>query len=124
MFRSVRLITTLLIFMVLGFTLVACSKKVTQSNFEKIQTGMSMKEVVGILGEPSSSESFNFAGFAVTSASWKDKKAVINIQFFNDKVKIKSYSLDAGDKIKRDSLRTPDTDNIVNPDLDDDYNPD
>jgi len=71
--------------------LSACTR-LTQENFDKIQTGMPMSEVIMILGEPTASESVNFAGISGTSATWKDKTTVITIQFLNDKVQIKSFS--------------------------------
>jgi hypothetical protein len=72
-------------------TLIACSK-ISQTNFDKINTNMTMKEVVAILGEPTSSESINIAGISGTSAVWKDKNAEIDIQFLNDKVTVKAFS--------------------------------
>ena len=51
-----------------------------------------MTSVISILGEPSTSESFNIAGISGTSASWKNNHAVITIQFLNDKVQIKAFS--------------------------------
>lgn len=71
--------------------LFACSK-VSQDNFEKVKPNMTMKEVVSILGEPTSSESINIAGISGTSAIWKDNNAEIDIQFLNDKVTVKSFS--------------------------------
>ena len=53
---------------------------------------MPMAEVIAILGEPTTSESVNFMGLSGTSATLKDKNAVIVIQFINDNVQIKSFS--------------------------------
>jgi hypothetical protein len=72
--------------------LFACSSKVSQNNFEKIKTNMIMKEVIVILGEPTSSESVNIAGVSGTSAVWKDSDAEIAIQFLNDRVAVKAFS--------------------------------
>lgn len=71
--------------------LLACSK-ITQQNFDKIKTNMTMQEVISILGEPTSSESINVAGVSGTSAVWKDNNAEIDIQFLNDKVAVKAFS--------------------------------
>lgn len=71
--------------------LFACSK-VTQENFDKVKTDMTMKEVIMILGESTSSEAIMIAGISGTSAIWKNKQAEIDIQFLNDKVAVKSFS--------------------------------
>lgn len=73
-------------------TLILACSKISQGNFEKIQSNMTMKEVIGILGEPTNSESITIAGISGTSAVWKDKDAEIDIQFLNDKVTVKSFS--------------------------------
>jgi len=75
----------------LCFFLLACSK-VSQENFDKIKTNMTMQEVVAILGEPTSSESINIAGISGTSSVWKDQSAEIDIQFLNDRVTVKAFS--------------------------------
>src|SRR5688572_23351557 len=84
-FRSLFLTLFLCIF------LVACSR-ITQDNFAKINTNMTMKEVVAILGEPTNAESVNIAGISGTAATLKAKNAEINIQFLNDKVTVKTFS--------------------------------
>jgi hypothetical protein len=73
------------------FMLFACSK-VTQVNFDKIRNNMTMKDVIAILGGPTSSESVTIAGISGTSAIWKENDAEIDIQFLNDKVTVKTYS--------------------------------
>ena len=76
---------------VMFFLLVACSK-INSANFEQIKPGMTMAQVVKILGEPTSVESVNIAGISGTSASWKNHDATVVIQFFNDQVGIKTFS--------------------------------
>lgn len=71
--------------------LFACSK-LTQNNFEKIKNDMTMKQVIAIIGEPTTSESITIAGISGTSAVWKDKNVEIDIQFLNDKVTVKSFN--------------------------------
>jgi len=71
--------------------LLACAK-VTPDNYDKIQTGMSMDQVVSILGEPSDVQSFNFAGLSGTSATWKSGDTTIVVQFFNDKAQVKALN--------------------------------
>lgn len=51
-----------------------------------------MKEVVAILGEPTSSDSLNIAGMSGTTAVWKSGDAQIDVQFINDRVIIKAFS--------------------------------
>lgn len=75
----------------------ACSK-VTQNNFDKIQNNMTMKEVIAILGEPTSSDSLNIAGMSGATAVWKEGDAQIDIQFINDRVIIKAFSNESHSK--------------------------
>lgn len=67
--------------------LSACSK-VTQENFAKLRTGMSKSEVESLLGTPS--ECAGALGF--TSCNWVDERALISVQFGNDKVLVFSGS--------------------------------
>ncbi len=77
--------------LLLSFLLTACSR-VNQTNFDRIQPGMSIKQVMQILGEPNASDSINIAGISGTSATWQNKNTEINIQFLNDKVQIKNFN--------------------------------
>jgi hypothetical protein len=68
----------------LVFTLAACgSSKLTQDNFDKIQTGMTRAQVVIILGEPTESSSVDMAVFSGTVSKWKRGDVTITIQFLN-----------------------------------------
>lgn len=78
-----------LLFMMYAVT--ACSK-ITETNYAKIKVGMSLREVVRILGKPVHADNIDLAGIVGTTAIWTDKKTEITIQFFNDKVAIKNYS--------------------------------
>ena len=101
----------------LGFfclTLVACASKVNQENFEKIQPGMTMQQVVAILGEPTNVESFNIAGLSGTSASWETKESLVTIQFLNNTVKIKTFSKSKGDSNSGANSLIPDSDHDSN----------
>lgn len=71
--------------------ILSCSK-ISQKNYDKINTNMTMQEVMTILGEPTNSESINIAGISGTSAVWKDQNGEIDIQFLNDRVAVKSFS--------------------------------
>lgn len=81
----------------IGFSLCLCAlilscSKLTQNNFEKIKSNMTMKEVIAILGEPTNSESITIAGISGTSAVWKNNEAEVDIQFLNDRVTVKTFS--------------------------------
>jgi hypothetical protein len=69
---------------VICMSLVSCSGyKISQENFEKIHTGMSMTQVTAILGEPTESSMWPCfpAPFPVGAAD-----VTITIQFVNGKV--------------------------------------
>lgn len=85
------LLRSILVFCLL--ILIACSR-VNQKNYDKIQPGMAMQDVVKILGEPTSTDSINIAGISGAAATWKNKDAVISIQFLNNQVTIKSFNKD------------------------------
>ena len=78
---------------VICMSLVACSSfKISQENFEKIQTGMSLAQVTAILGEPTESSSVDVAVFSGTVSKWKGGDVTITIQFVNNKVVAKQLS--------------------------------
>lgn len=72
--------------------LAACGSKITAENFERIQNGMSRKEVVAILGEPAETNSVSIGGLSGGMATWQDGGTVISVQFVNDKVQAKQLS--------------------------------
>jgi len=83
--------------MVICMSLVSCSgSKISQENFEKIQTGMALAQVQAILGEPTESSSVDVAVFSGTVSKWKARDVTITIQFVNGKVVAKQLS--KGDK--------------------------
>jgi len=83
--------------MVICMSLVSCAgSKISQENFEKIQTGMPLAQVVAILGEPTESSSVDVAVFSGTVSKWKAGDVTITIQFVNGKVVAKQLS--KGDK--------------------------
>ena len=71
---------------------VACGSKVSQSNFEKIQTGMTLEEVQAILGPPTESSGVAIGGLSGSSSIWKSEEGNISIQFFNGEVRAKTFS--------------------------------
>jgi len=79
--------------MVICMSLVSCSGlKISQENFEKIQTGMSLAQVTAILGEPTESSSVDVAVFSGTVSKWRAGGIIITIQFVNGKVVAKQFS--------------------------------
>lgn len=74
--------TALLVFICL---LAACSK-ISAENYAKIKSGMSFKEVSGILGNPTSCD--DAVGFK--SCKWGDDKSHITVRFAGDAVIIHS----------------------------------
>lgn len=88
MFRLYHFLLKSLALISICLFIFACSRY-TQENFEKIKLNMNMKEVISILGEPTSTDSVNIAGISGTAAIWKDKNTEITIQFINDHVVVK-----------------------------------
>ena len=79
--------------MVICMSLVSCSgSKISQENFEKIQTGMPLAQVLAILGEPTESSSVDVAVFSGTVSKWKTGDITLTIQFVNGKVVAKQFS--------------------------------
>ena len=86
--------------MVICMSLVSCSgSKISQENFEKIQTGMSLTQVTAILGEPTESSSVDLAVFSGAVSKWQAEGVTITIQFVNGKVVAKQFS--KGDQVSR-----------------------
>jgi outer membrane protein assembly factor BamE (lipoprotein component of BamABCDE complex) len=78
---------------VICMSLVSCSgSKISQENFEKIQTGMPLAQVTAILGEPTESSSVDVAVFSGTVSKWKTGDITLTIQFVNGKVVAKQFS--------------------------------
>ena len=75
--------------------LIACSR-VTEDNYNRIESGMEEATVIKILGEPDESSSIGIGSLSGKSSVWDDGKARISIQFFNSKVKLKKFG--ASDK--------------------------
>ncbi len=75
--------------------LVACGR-VTEENYNRIESGMEEAAVIKILGDPDESSSMGIGSLTGKSSVWDDGKARISIQFFNGKVKLKKFG--ASDK--------------------------
>ena len=84
----------------LSLSLAACGSKVNQSNYNRIATGMSEAEVLGILGEPTLRQEAGFdlslgegtrkPSLATKQFLWQDGDKVITIQMLDGKVATKS----------------------------------
>ena len=95
--RRLSHLKAVIIITVICMSLVSCSSlKISQENFEKIQTGMSLAQVQAILGTPTESSSVDVAVFSGTVSKWKAGDVTITIQFVNGKVVAKQLS--KGDK--------------------------
>lgn len=71
--------------------LSACSKS-TADKYAKINSGMTRDEVHSILGSPDNSAGTSLGGLAMTTETWKGDGQTISINFFSDKVALKSLS--------------------------------
>jgi hypothetical protein len=92
-YRRLYLLRTVVFIMVICMSLVSCSSlKISQENFEKIQTGMPLAQVTAILGPPTESSSVDVAVFSGTVYKWKAGDVTITIQFVNGKVVAKQLS--------------------------------
>ena len=72
--------------------LAACGSKISAENFERIQTGMSQKEVAAIRGEPTETSAVSIGGLSGGMATWREGNTAISVQFLNDKVQAKQLS--------------------------------
>ena len=73
-------------------TLWACEARISQKNFERIQTGMKMPEVVAIIGEPTTSTGLDLGVFSAGSATWEGSQGSISLQFLNGQVALKTFT--------------------------------
>lgn len=87
--RAVRRIGTAVL--LASALLAGCGSKITQENFDKIQTGMSREDVKAILGEPTESSGVSIGTISGDSWVWKKDGTVITIQFVGGKVLAKQF---------------------------------
>jgi hypothetical protein len=91
--RRLSPIWAVVLSIVICLSLVSCSSfKISQENFEKIRTGMSLAQVTAILGEPTESSSVDVAVFSGTVSKWTAGGVTITIQFVNGKVVAKQFT--------------------------------
>ena len=95
--RRLFLLRAVALGVVICMSLGSCGgSKISQENFEKIQTGMTLAQVQAILGEATESSSLDVAVVSGTVSKWKAGDVTITIQFVNGKVVAKQLS--KGDK--------------------------
>lgn len=85
---SSLLLTTFAALMLLLLT--GCDR-VTRENYAKIETGMTLDEVVKVLGEPTKLDSVGIGPLEASTARWEGRDGVISIQFTGQKVRIKRF---------------------------------
>jgi hypothetical protein len=74
--------------------LSGCGSPISKSNYDRIETGMSISEVQGILGKGSeqASSDASFGGISMNAKqmTWQDGNRIITVTFMNDKVQGKA----------------------------------
>ncbi len=69
------------LFLTISLLLTGCSK-VNKENYQKLQIGMTYREVCGILGKPvRKGESLSY-----TTYTWRDKDKIVKVKFTNERV--------------------------------------
>lgn len=71
--------------------LVGCSK-VSQDNYNKLESGMTQDQVYSILGKPDEVNSGSIGSLTASSETWKGKEHTISVKFANGEVKLKSIT--------------------------------
>ena len=88
-FRKFCMISMLVCFLAV---MSSCGYKISKSNYEKIETGMTQEEVYKILGKPTESSTGSVLGISGTSSKWIKGEIFISVQFVNKKVRLKNFS--------------------------------
>ena len=65
---------------------VSCASRLTNENLMKIKNGMSQKEVIAVLGEPTSKETGQAIGISGTTFYYKTGETEVKVVFLNDSV--------------------------------------
>jgi hypothetical protein len=85
---------SLLCFALLLVGLIGCGPAIAKSNYDRIETDMTLSEVEAILGkgteQGSSDASFGGLSMAAKNMVWQNDDQIITISFNNDKVKAKA----------------------------------
>jgi hypothetical protein len=86
-----KLLLRLLIIALIAFFTMHCDggSKVSTANYDKIEEGMSLTKVKGILGEPT--KLGGSASSLGTEAIWEGQQASIIVRFVDEKVDSKEF---------------------------------
>ena len=76
----------------LSLLLLSGCSKVDQAHFDQIKEGMTLDQVQGVLGKPTTSDTANLMGFSTTQAQWKNGDTTINATFTNNTLLVRSFS--------------------------------
>ena len=90
--RATATVLALALVLSLSIVLTGCERRISQENFQKIESGMTEAEVMEILGEPTEAASVGLGGWTGTTSTWKTEKGTIAIQFMNGKVAMKTFT--------------------------------
>ncbi len=84
-------LTTLL---VTASFLIGCNgllgSRLTAENCKKIEDGMTLEQVVAILGEPTDNKSLGAGPLTASTVTWENEGMVINVKLLNNKVGLKA----------------------------------
>jgi outer membrane protein assembly factor BamE (lipoprotein component of BamABCDE complex) len=103
MFRPSNQILTAILLLFIILTTGCATTKLTHEKFAQIREGMSEKQVIALLGEPTDSRSMStgswfgiMSSLSGTGMVWETNEAKIDILFVNGNVKTKNYRKFAG----------------------------
>jgi outer membrane protein assembly factor BamE (lipoprotein component of BamABCDE complex) len=82
--------SSLLSLLIAAVVLLAACSRLTQSNLDKIKTGMTKEEVQHILGKPTRADSATVLGMSGTEFYYKAGNTEITVTFVNDAVVAKN----------------------------------
>ncbi len=71
--------------------LMGCSK-VSQDNYNKVESGMSHEQVYSLLGKPDEVNSGSIGSLTASSETWIGSDHTISVKFANGEVKMKSIT--------------------------------
>lgn len=66
--------------------LAGCGKSVDRAGYDAVETGMSEREVIALLGEPDRSRSITVGGLSGSHFAWDGKGFTVAVQFVDGEV--------------------------------------
>jgi len=90
--KNKHLLPKLLLVLLTSFFVMSCDggSKVSTANYDKIEPGMSLERVKGILGEPTKLDQGTASSLG-TETVWEGQQANIVIHFVDEKVDSKEF---------------------------------